>query len=58
MLFVIMFEAKTMLKLNEAIEYAEELDIHELSMRKHEKNFLFYKDSGALKQFDNEYLQF
>ncbi|MEQ3512522.1 methyl-accepting chemotaxis protein [Pseudoalteromonas sp. BZB3] len=55
MLAVIIFEARTMLKLNEAIQYAEELEIHELSMRKFEKNFLFYKDTEALSQFDKEY---
>ncbi len=55
MLAVIIFEARTMLKLNEAIQYAEELEIHELSMRKYEKNFLFYKDTEALNQFDKEY---
>ena len=41
MLCVIIFESRMMLKLNETIQNAEELDIHELSMRKHEKNFLF-----------------
>ena len=55
MLFVIILEAKTMLRLNETIEYAEELDIHELAMRKYEKNFLFYKDTDALEQFEAEY---
>ena len=55
MLAVIIFEARTMLKLNEAIQYAEELEIHELSMRKYEKNFLYYKDTEALNQFDKEY---
>lgn len=55
MLAVIIFEARTMLKLNEAIKYAEELEIHELSMRKYEKNFLFYKDTEALSKFDKEY---
>ncbi|MBQ4848014.1 methyl-accepting chemotaxis protein [Pseudoalteromonas sp. MMG005] len=57
MLFVIILEAKTMLRLNETIEYAEELDIHELAMRKYEKNFLFYKDTDALKQFEAEYAE-
>lgn len=57
MLAVIIFEARTMLKLNESIQYAEELEIHELSMRKYEKNFLFYKDTDALSQFDREYQQ-
>jgi methyl-accepting chemotaxis protein len=57
MLCVIILEAKTMLRLNETIEYAEELDIHELAMRKYEKNFLFYKDTDALKKFAAEYTQ-
>ncbi|MFC3032900.1 methyl-accepting chemotaxis protein [Pseudoalteromonas fenneropenaei] len=57
MLVVIIYEAKTMLRLNETIQYAEELDIHELAMRKYEKNFLFYKDVSALVEFDNEYQQ-
>ncbi|MCG7536793.1 methyl-accepting chemotaxis protein [Pseudoalteromonas sp. OOF1S-7] len=55
MLAVIMIEASTMRKLNETIQYAEELDIHELSMRKHEKNFLFYKDTEALDLFAKDY---
>ncbi|CCQ10827.1 Methyl-accepting chemotaxis protein [Pseudoalteromonas luteoviolacea B = ATCC 29581] len=55
MLLVIMFEARTMLKLNETIQYAEELEIHELSLRKHEKNFLFYKDVEALESFEKDY---
>lgn len=57
MLCVIIFESRTMLKLNEVIQNAEELDIHELSMRKHEKNFLFYKDVNSLSLFENEYTQ-
>ena len=57
MLCVIIFESRTMLKLNETIQNAEELDIHELSMRKHEKNFLFYKDVNSLSLFENEYTQ-
>lgn len=55
MLIMIMYEARTMLKLNETIQYAEELDIHELAMRKHEKNFLFYKQVDSLDEFENEY---
>ena len=57
MLFVIIYEARIMLKLNETIQYAEELDIHELSMRKFEKNFLFYKQEKDLALFENEYQQ-
>ncbi|RXF00938.1 methyl-accepting chemotaxis protein [Pseudoalteromonas sp. PS5] len=55
MLFMIMFEARTMLKLNESIQFAEELEVHELAMRKHEKNFLFYKEEEALEKFEAEY---
>ncbi|NNG43601.1 methyl-accepting chemotaxis protein [Pseudoalteromonas sp. NEC-BIFX-2020_002] len=57
MLFVIIYEARIMLKLNETIQYAEELDIHELSMRKFEKNFLFYKQEEDFALFENEYQQ-
>ncbi|NOU52789.1 methyl-accepting chemotaxis protein [Pseudoalteromonas sp. JBTF-M23] len=55
MLVVIIYEAKTMLQLNNAIQYSKELNIHQLIMRKHEKNFLFYKQEDSLKQFDSEY---
>ncbi|ALU43778.1 methyl-accepting chemotaxis protein [Pseudoalteromonas rubra] len=55
MLAVIMIEASTMRKLNETIQYAEELELHELSMRKHEKNFLFYKDTEALDLYAKDY---
>ena len=55
MLIMIMYEARTMLKLNEAIQQAEEVAIHELSMRKHEKNFLFYKEESSLSSHESEY---
>ena len=55
MLIMIMYEARTMLKLNEAIQQAEEVAIHELSMRKHEKNFLFYKEEASLSGHESEY---
>ncbi|MDK1289119.1 methyl-accepting chemotaxis protein [Pseudoalteromonas umbrosa] len=55
MLAVIITEANTMRQLNETIQYAEELDVHELSMRKYEKNFLFYKDVAALDKYEKEY---
>ena len=55
MLIMIMYEARTMLKLNEAIQQAEEVAIHELSMRKHEKNFLFYKEESSLSGHESEY---
>ncbi|MBB1294466.1 MAG: methyl-accepting chemotaxis protein [Pseudoalteromonas rhizosphaerae] len=57
MLCVIIYEARIMLKLNETIQYAEKLDIHELSMRKYEKDFLFYKQESSLELFDQEYEQ-
>ncbi|MGO2127143.1 MAG: methyl-accepting chemotaxis protein [Pseudoalteromonas prydzensis] len=57
MLCVIIYEARIMLKLNETIQYAEELDIHELSMRKYEKDFLFYKQKNSLELFAQEYEQ-
>jgi len=57
MLFIIIYEARVMLKLNETLQYAEELDIHELSMRKYEKDFLFYKDESKLTLFDKEFEQ-
>ena len=57
MLCVIILESRMMLKLNETIQNAEELDIHELAMRKHEKNFLFYKKVESLELFENEYTQ-
>ncbi|MCF6435464.1 methyl-accepting chemotaxis protein [Pseudoalteromonas sp. MMG022] len=55
MLVVIIYEARTMLQLNNGIQYSKELNIHELTMRKHEKNFLFYKEEAALELFDQEY---
>lgn len=57
LLCVIIFEARTMVKLNQTIQYAEELDIHELSMRKYEKDFLFYKNTNSLDLFKKEYVQ-
>ena len=57
MLCIIIYEARVMLKLNETIQYAEELGIHELSMRKYEKDFLFYKDESSLDLFTKEYKQ-
>lgn len=57
LLCVIIYEARTMVKLNQTIQYAEELDIHELSMRKYEKDFLFYKNTNSLDLFKKEYVQ-
>ncbi|CAH9058548.1 hypothetical protein PSECIP111951_01894 [Pseudoalteromonas holothuriae] len=55
MLGVIIYEAKMMLQLNNAIQYSKELNVHQLTMRKHEKNFLFYKEENSLDKFDDEY---
>ena len=55
LLIVILFEANTMLKLNNTIKLAEEMNIHELTLRKHEKNFLFYKQQSSLDSFQAEY---
>ncbi len=55
LLIVILFEANTMLKLNNTIKLAEEMNIHELTLRKHEKNFLFYKQQSSLDSFQSEY---
>lgn len=57
LLCVIIYEARTMVKLNQTIQYAEELDVHELSMRKYEKDFLFYKSTNSLDLFEQEYKQ-
>ncbi|MGB0986243.1 MAG: methyl-accepting chemotaxis protein, partial [Pseudoalteromonas spongiae] len=55
LLLVILYEASVMLKLNTAIQLTEELAIHEGVLRKHEKNFLFYKNVESLELFDNEF---
>ncbi|MEC8324649.1 MAG: methyl-accepting chemotaxis protein [Pseudomonadota bacterium] len=55
LLLVILYEASVMLKLNTAIQLTEELAIHEGVLRKHEKNFLFYKNVDSLELFDNEF---
>ncbi|WP_404341296.1 methyl-accepting chemotaxis protein [Pseudoalteromonas mariniglutinosa] len=57
MLCVIIFESRTMLKLNETIQHAEAMNFHQLSMRKYEKDFLFYKDESRLTLFETEYQQ-
>ncbi len=54
MLAVIVNQARVMLQLNQAMEIAEELNVLELTMRKHEKNFLFYKSEEDLKAFSSE----
>lgn len=55
LLFVILYEASVMLKLNNAVQLTEELAIHEGVLRKHEKNFLFYKNQDSLTLFDDEF---
>ncbi len=46
-----MFESAKMLKLNKAIEYVEDISRYQLSMRNHEKDFLFYKEESSLEAF-------
>lgn len=55
LLVVILFEANTMLRLNKTIQLAEEMNVYELKLRKHEKNFLFYKQVESLEAFESEY---
>ncbi|WP_372768691.1 methyl-accepting chemotaxis protein [Pseudoalteromonas sp.] len=55
LLLVILYEASVMLKLNTAIQLTEELANHEGVLRKHEKNFLFYKNEESLEAFESEF---
>ncbi|MFP3425385.1 methyl-accepting chemotaxis protein [Pseudoalteromonas sp. SIMBA_162] len=55
LLCVIIFEGKENLKLNQTIQLAKELNIQQLELRKHEKNFLFYKTESSLESFEKEY---
>lgn len=55
LLCVIVFESRTMLKLNETIQRTEAMNFHQLSMRKYEKDFIFYKDKNRLALFESEY---
>lgn len=55
LLFVIMYESRTTMALNNTVQLAQELNMHELELRKHEKNFLFYKQEDALTTFEKEY---
>ncbi|GAB0110844.1 HAMP domain-containing methyl-accepting chemotaxis protein [Pseudoalteromonas distincta] len=41
--------------LNNTVQLAQELNMHELELRKYEKNFLFYKQGDALTSFEKEY---
>lgn len=51
LLLVILVESSTMLKLNMAIQLTEELAVEQGVMRKHEKDFLFYKSQDSLDNF-------
>ncbi|MBL1383953.1 MAG: methyl-accepting chemotaxis protein [Colwellia sp.] len=55
LLCVTIFEGKENLKLNQTIQLAKELNIQQLELRKHEKNFLFYKTESSLESFKKEY---
>ncbi|KAF7779208.1 methyl-accepting chemotaxis protein [Pseudoalteromonas marina] len=55
LLCVTIFEGKENLKLNQTIQLAKELNIQQLELRKHEKNFLFYKTESSLESFEKEY---
>lgn len=55
LLCVIIFEGRENLKLNQTIQLAKELNIQQLELRKHEKNFLFYKTESSLASFEKEY---
>lgn len=55
MLAVLIYETNSMAKLTEAIKITEELSITQLELRKHEKNFLFYKSEDELALFSEKY---
>ncbi|WP_286939266.1 MULTISPECIES: methyl-accepting chemotaxis protein [unclassified Pseudoalteromonas] len=57
LLCVIIYESRVTLNLNKTIQLAEELNVHALELRKHEKNFLFYKQQEALTSFDKDFKQ-
>ncbi|MEL0647283.1 methyl-accepting chemotaxis protein [Pseudoalteromonas agarivorans] len=57
LLCVIIYESRTTLSLNKTIQLAEELNVHALALRKHEKNFLFYKQEDALAAFETDFEQ-
>ncbi|GAA60645.1 methyl-accepting chemotaxis protein [Pseudoalteromonas sp. BSi20652] len=56
LLCVVIFEGKENFKLNKTIQLTKELNIHQLVLRKHEKNFLFYKTESSLESFNKEYV--
>ncbi|TMO05904.1 methyl-accepting chemotaxis protein [Pseudoalteromonas sp. S558] len=57
LLCVIIFESRTTLNLNKTIQLAEELNVHSLALRNHEKNFLFYKQADSLAEFEMNFKQ-
>ncbi|WP_405598695.1 MULTISPECIES: methyl-accepting chemotaxis protein [unclassified Pseudoalteromonas] len=57
LLCVIIFESRTTLNLNKTIQLAEELNVHSLALRNHEKNFLFYKQEDSLAEFEMNFKQ-
>ena len=57
LLCVIIYESRVTLNLNKTIQLAEELNVHALELRKHEKNFLFYKQQEVLTSFDKDFKQ-
>lgn len=57
LLCVVIYESRVTLNLNKTIQLAEELNVHALELRKHEKNFLFYKQQEALTSFDKDFKQ-
>ncbi|WP_372759876.1 methyl-accepting chemotaxis protein [Pseudoalteromonas sp.] len=56
-LYMIISGSKTTLKLANITQLAEQLNIHQLQLRQHEKNFIFYKQPEALSLFAQEYQQ-
>ncbi|MBE0365058.1 methyl-accepting chemotaxis protein [Pseudoalteromonas ulvae UL12] len=55
MLAVLIYETNSMAKLTEAIKVTEELSITQLELRKHEKNFLFFKSEDELALFSEKF---
>ncbi|OUL57615.1 methyl-accepting chemotaxis protein [Pseudoalteromonas ulvae] len=58
MLAVLIYETNSMAKLTEAIKVTEELSISQLELRKHEKNFLFFKSEDELALFSEKFKEF
>ena len=55
LLYISINESHTTKALGYTTQLAEELSIQELTLRKHEKNFLFYKQEDALTSFTTGY---